>query len=45
MNKELEKIGDYPKSTQLMRRKDEISKELMTLNTNINSIKNKIKLV
>lgn len=45
MSKELEKIGDYPKSTQLLRRKDEIKKELMTLNTNINSVKNKIKLL
>ncbi|CDW82446.1 UNKNOWN [Stylonychia lemnae] len=43
MTNEIAKIGDFPKTTQQMRRKEELSNEVYILNSNISNIKNKIK--
>lgn len=45
MEKELQKIGDFPKTTQQIRRKDELNNEISILSNNIANVKNKIKVL
>eukprot|EP00347_Sterkiella_histriomuscorum_P000362 403376153 len=45
MAQELQKIGDFPKNTQQIRRKNELNNELNIVNSNITNIKNKIKVL
>lgn len=45
MEKELQKIGDFPKTTQQIRRKDELNNEIGILSNNIVNVKNKIKVL
>lgn len=45
MEKELQKIGDFPKTTQQIRRKDELNNEISILGNNIANVKNKIKVL
>ncbi len=43
MKKELEKIGEFPKSVKQLQRKNDLNNEMLILVTNISNIKGKLK--
>ena len=45
MGVELQKIGEFPKTTQQMRRKEELSTEMNIISSNMANIKNKLKVL
>ena len=45
MNTEMQKIGEFPRNNQQIRRKEELSTEISIINSNMGNIKNKIKML
>ncbi len=45
MGVELQKIGEFPKTTQQMRRKEELATEMNIIQSNMANIKNKLKML
>lgn len=45
MATEMEKIGDFPKTIQQQRRKEELKNEIQILDSNMSNIKNQIKML
>ena len=45
MTAEVQKIGEFPRNNQQIRRKEELSTEISIINSNMGNIKNKIKML